>query len=173
MGALMRAIILSVLTLVTLAACGNTERPLRDTRTSDGGPDEFSVIPSRPLELPATTALPTPTPGGVNRADPTPKADAIRALGGNPAAQIAGGIPTSEAALVAQTARYGVNPAIRTELAERDEAARKRKKLSNVFNPLNRDRYFPLYAGQALDADAELARLAALGIIVPTAPAEQ
>lgn len=169
----MRAMIFSVLALVTLAACGNTDRPLRDMRTSDGGPDEFSVIPAQPLALPETLALLAPTPGGPNLADPTPKADAIAALGGNPAAQFAGGIPANDTGLIAQVTRYGVNANIRAELAERDAAMRQRKKLSNVFNPLRRDRYFALYAGQALDADAELARLAALGILVPNAPAAE
>ncbi|KJZ19492.1 hypothetical protein TW80_10780 [Loktanella sp. S4079] len=159
--------------MATLAACGNTERPLRALGGSDGGPDEFSVIPARPLETPGSAELPVPTPGGVNRADPTPKADAIRALGGNPAAQYAGGVPASDAALVGHAVRYGVNPEIRAELATQDAAARRRKQLSNVFNPLNRDRYFPLYARQALDAEAELARLAALGVAVPVLPSEE
>ncbi|RBW46203.1 DUF3035 domain-containing protein [Loktanella sp. D2R18] len=173
MGAFMRAMILSVLALVTLAACGNTERSLRDMRTTDGGPDEFSVIPAQPLALPETLALVTPTPGGANLADPTPKADAIAALGGNRAVQLAGGIPASDSGLIAQVTRYGVDADIRANLAERDATARRRKQASNVFNPLNRDRYFPLYAGQALDADAELARLAALGVLVPNAPAAE
>jgi hypothetical protein len=142
-------------------------------RTTDGGPDEFSVIPARPLELPETLALVTPTPGGTNLADPTPEADAIAALGGNPAAQYAGGVPANDTGLIAQVTRYGVDAGIRADLAERDASLRQRKKLSNFFNPLNRDRYFPLYAGQALDADAELARLAALGILVPNAPAAE
>jgi hypothetical protein len=169
----MRAIVLSVLALVTLAACGNTDRPLRDMRTSDGGPDEFSVIPAQPLALPETLTLVTPTPGGTNLADPTPKADAIAALGGNQAAQYAGGIPATESGLVAQVSRYGVDANVRAELAERDATLRQRKKRSNMFNPLNRDRYFALYAQQALDAEAELARLAALGIQVPNAPAAE
>jgi hypothetical protein len=142
-------------------------------RTTDGGPDEFSVIPAKPLALPETLTLVTPTPGGTNLADPTPEADAIAALGGNPAAQYAGGIPANDTGLIAQATRYGVDAGIRADLAERDASLRQRKKLSNVFNPLSRDRYFRLYAGQALDADAELARLAALGILVPNAPAAE
>ena len=48
-----------------------------------------------------------------------------------------------------------------------------RARRSNIFNPLGRDRYFPAYAGQSLDAFAELERLRALGIRVPTPPAAQ
>lgn len=169
----MRAIILSVLTLTILAACGNTDRPLRSMGTSDGGPDEFSVLPLNRLVIPDSATLPVPTPGGTNLADQTPRADAISALGGNPAARFAGGIPAGDAALVAQVTRYGVNPEIRAELATADAALLQRKRISNVFNPLNRDRYFPAYAGQALDAYAELERLAALGIVVPAAPTQE
>ncbi|MEM6897402.1 MAG: DUF3035 domain-containing protein, partial [Pseudomonadota bacterium] len=34
------------------------------------GPDEFGVVPTRPLEQPANYSdLPEPTPGSINRAD--------------------------------------------------------------------------------------------------------
>lgn len=168
----MRALSFSVLALILVTACGNTDRPLRDLRSASGGPDEFAVIPFDPLEIPETRVLPTPTPGGTNRADPTPNADAIRALGGSPAAQVAGGIPASDAALVTQTNRYGVDPAIRAQLAADDDATLRRARRTNVFNPLGRDRYFPAYARQALDAPAELARLDAQGVAVPQVPVQ-
>lgn len=164
----MRAIIFFVLAATLMTACANTDRNLRDLRAAGGGPDEFAVIPQRPLVLPPTTALPEPTPGGTNLADPNPNAEAIAALGGSYAAQVAGGVPANDAALVAQAGRYGVNPAIRAELAAADEAFRARKSRANIFNPLGRDRYFPAYAGQALDAFAELERLRAAGVSVPT-----
>ena len=166
----MRTLSFSVLALILVTACGNTDRPLRDLRSAGGGPDEFAVIPADPLVIPQTAALPTPTPGGINRADPTPNADAISALGGSIAAQSAVGVPAGDAALVAQASRYGVAPNIRAELAAADAARLDRARRSNLFNPLGRDRYFPAYARQALDASAELARLASLGIAVPQVP---
>lgn len=166
----MRALTFSVLALILVAACGNTDRPLRDLRSASGGPDEFAVIPFEPLELPATQTLPTPTPGGANRVDPTPRADAIDALGGSAAAQSAGGVPTSDGALIAQTGRYGVDPAIHITLAAEDSAVLERARRSNIFNPLGRDRYFPAYARQALDAPTEQARLRNLGVNVPNIP---
>jgi hypothetical protein len=169
----MRRLTFSVLALSLFAACGNTGRPLRDLRSSSGGPDEFAVIPVGPLEIPQVLSLPAPTPGGANRTDPTPNADAIAALGGSASAQSAGGIPANDAALVAQASRYGVNPAIRAELATADEARLKRARASNFFNPLGRDRYFPAYAGEALDAFSELERLKTLGVAVPNAPTPQ
>lgn len=169
----MRALSFSVLALILVAACGNTDRPLRDLRSASGGPDEFAVIPYDPLEIPETRTLPTPTPGGTNRADPTPNADAIRALGGSPAAQVAGGIPAGDAALVTQARRYGASATIRAELAAADEARLNRARTSNIFNPLGRDRYFPAYSRDALDAFAELERLRAAGIAVPVPPPAQ
>lgn len=167
----MRAMTFTVLAVILMAACGSSDRSLRDLRSASGGPDEFAVIPVGPLEIPQTLDLPTPTPGGTNRTDPTPNADAIAALGGNAAAQRAGGIPADDSALVAQVSRYGVDPDIRTTLASADAAKRDRARRLNVLNPLGRDRYFPAYAGQALDAFAELERLRALGIVVPNPPA--
>ena len=171
MGPIMRAITLTCLAITLLAACGNTDRPLRDLSIAGGGPDAFAVIPQEPLQLPDQSALPPPTPGQSNLADPRPNADAIAALGGSAAAQIAGGVPSSDNALVAQTGRYGVDPMIRGTLAAEDKARLDRARRTNIFNPLGRDRYFSAYAGQALDADAELARLRNLGIAVPVAPA--
>ncbi|MEO1641013.1 MAG: DUF3035 domain-containing protein [Pseudomonadota bacterium] len=168
----MRLPILPVLLCTALVACGNTDRPLRDLQSAGGGPDEFQVIPVGALEIPEDRSLPEPTPGGINRTDPTPEADAIRALGGTPSAQ-AGGIPARDGALVTQSNRYGVDPAIRATLAAEDEARLERARLSNVLNPLGRDRYFPAFAGQVLDPFAEAARLAALGIAVPAVPEEQ
>lgn len=169
----MRAIILSALALLLTTACANTDGNLRALKSSGGGPDEFAVIPQRPLVLPDTNALPEPTPGGTNLADPTPKADAITALGGSQAAQSAGGPPARDAALVAQAGRYGIDTNIRAELASADAAFRSGRSRLNLFNPLGRDRYFPAYARQSLDASAELARLRNLGVATPTAPVTQ
>ena len=164
----MRALTFSVLAMFVLTACGSTDRPLRALQAAGGGPDEFAVILANPLVVPDdTTTLPEPTPGGGNRADPTPNANAIAALGGSASARIAGGIPANDAALVAHTARYGVDPAIRSRLAAEDARVRERARTLNVFNPLNRDRYFTAYRRQALDAQAELARLSAAGVRVP------
>ncbi|WP_439153786.1 DUF3035 domain-containing protein [Yoonia sp.] len=169
----MRAMITSALLLVFLAACGDTDRPLRDMRAAGSGPDEFAVIPLAPLEIPSELTLPPPTPGGTNLTDPQPRADAITALGGSADAQRAGGVPASDAGLVAQAGRYGTEPDIRATLAAEDERILQRKRRSNIFNPLNRDRYFPAYAGQVLDPYAELQRLRSLGVQVPNAPTRQ
>ncbi|MBE0413673.1 MAG: DUF3035 domain-containing protein [Yoonia sp.] len=162
--------IIPAVALALLAACGNTDRPLRDMRAAGGGPDEFSAIPVAPLVIPQQLTLVPPTPGGTNLTDPQPRADAIAALGGSADAQRAGGIPASDVGLVAQVSRYGVDQDIRNTLAVEDDRILQRKRRTNIFNPLNRDRYFPAYAGVVLDPFAELQRLRSLGVQVPSAP---
>jgi hypothetical protein len=152
--------------LLGLAACSGG-RTLHQLDEGLIGPDEFRVLPTLPLAMPETLALPVPTPGGTNRTDRNPNAEAIAALGGQPSAAFAGGIPTRDAALVSAAGRNGVDPAIRQTLATEDAAFRQR---SLTLSPFGGDRYFRAYARQALDAYAELERFRALGIAVPTAP---
>jgi hypothetical protein len=161
--------LLAPLVLLALSACGAGGDGLRNLDSELAGPDEFSVLPGLPLTIPDSRALPPPTPGGANRTDQNPAAEAIAALGGNPAAVRAGGIPAQDAALVAFAGRAGTDPAIRQTLAQEDAALRARAG-GLSFNILGKDRYYPAYARFALDAYAELARLRAAGIDVPTAP---
>ena len=166
----MRVVVLAVL-VAGLAAC-SSDRSLFDLRANTSGPDEFSVVPNAPLTLPETNSLPTPTPGGSNLTDINPNANAIAALGGSPSRAFAGGIPSSDTALVTRAARYGTQADIRAVLAEEDEAIRRRAGALNVLNIFGRDRYFRTYARQALDAYAELARFRAAGVATPSAPPE-
>ena len=163
----MRALVLTVLVL-SLSACAG-ERPLFDFSGSDG-PDEFSVTPGKPLELPETLALPQPTPGGANRADVNPEADAIAALGGRPSALSAGGVPASDSGLVNYAGRNGVTSNIRTLLAEEDASLRQTSRRFGLFGAFRGERYFGIYAGQALDAYSELERFRSAGVQTPTAP---
>lgn len=163
----MRAVFL-VLGCSLLVACGGG--PLHNTRSATGGPDDFSVLPVAPLEIPESLTLPTPTPGAPNLADPDPRGAAIVALGGNPAAARAGGVPAADAALVAHATRNGTTPDIRALLAQEDAAFRGTRGRIGGFNPFARDRYFRAYAGQALDAQAELQRFRNLGVATPSAP---
>jgi hypothetical protein len=155
--------------MLMLTACGGRSG-LHDLGSVGQGPDEFSVLPTRPLEIPQSlSALPAPTPGGSNLTDPNPIGDAMAALGGRQDS-LTGGIPASDAALVTRASRYGVDPAIRADLAAEDAAFRRRKAAGNAFNWFGRDRYFSAYASQSLDAYAELLRFRNLGVQVPSAP---
>lgn len=163
--ALTTVIALSVL----LAGCGGGEG-LRKFSATSVGPDEFSVLPTAPLQMPSDlTYLPVPTPGAANLVDPTPNADAIAALGGRAPAANAG-VSASDAALVSTASRYGVPAGLRASLAEEDRAYRRTRGAFNPFGLFGNDRYFAAYAGQKLDAYAELQRLRRLGVDTPTAP---
>jgi hypothetical protein len=155
--------------IVMLTACAGGDRGLRDLRSNGGGPDEFRVMPVGELVMPSDVMnLPAPTPGQSNRTDPTPSADAVAALGGNPNALIPNGIPASDGALVTAASRNGVDPAIRQTLASDDAAFRTRQSRFGFIH--GRDRYFSAYARQALDAYSELQRFRNAGVATPSAP---
>lgn len=154
---------------LVLAGCGGDREPRLYNLSSDtGGPDEFAILPTNPLEMPEDmAALPDPTPGGVNRADKTPEADAYAALGGN-----AGALdrPAGDGGLVAYATRYGTDPAIREELAAADlewRRANDGRLLERLFNV---SVYFKAYRPFALDQHRELERFRAAGIRTPAAP---
>ncbi len=162
--------VVAVLVAGGLSGCAN--KGLRDLRTNSAGPDEFLVMPVKPLSQPANyKELPTPTPGGVNLVDENPRADAVVALGGRASAlNPEGGIPGSDGALVTAASRYGVTPDIREALAQSDaEFRRKQSRLSNIkLFPV--DRYNQAYRNEALDPYNEEWRFRNAGIATPTAP---
>lgn len=166
----MRALVLTIASL-SVAACASDPK-LMNIRAGQTSPDEFAVLPTKPLSMPPDLAdLPAPTPGGANLTDPTPVADATAALGGNPAAAMAGGgMNAADAALVAHAARTGSDPAIRARLAANDAAfrdGRGRRPLEVLFGT---SAYQRAYRGMALDLDAELERWRRAGAQTPSAP---
>lgn len=164
----MRRTAFSALIILSLAACTSNDRGLR-VLDGGAGPDEFGVLPAAPLELPESfETLPQPTPGAANRTDPNPTADAIAVLGGRSGANVAGGVPASDRALVVAAGRNGVDPSIRETLASEDATFRTRVGRFGLFN--RGDRYFQAYSRQALDAYAELQRFRNAGVATPSAP---
>jgi hypothetical protein len=165
--------VIAIATMVTLAACGGDGKPqLMNLRSSGQGPDEFGIVPPRPLEMPENLAeLPEPTPGGYNRTDRNPEAEAVAALGGNPSA--AGGIPSGDAALYAHAARFGVDGAIRSTLAAEDLEWRRDHNGRPLERLFNVNVYYKAYRKQRLDQQAELARWRKLGVRTSSAPPRQ
>lgn len=156
-----------------LSACSGNDG-LRQLNRPPRGPDEFKVLPSKPLQEPESyTFLPTPTPGGANRTDPTPDADAVAALGGNAAAQNTGSIPARDGTIVNYSNRYGVTPNIRQELAQEDADFRKRQGRFTNIRIVPVDRYNQAYKRYALDPFAETERFRDAGILVPSSPPEK
>ncbi len=164
-------ILLALLAAVGLSACSRKDVPLMNLRAGSAGPDEFSILPTKPLKMPKNFAqLPEPTPGGPNLVDPTPNADAVAALGGNPKYLRAKGIPRGDRALVASAGRYGVAPDIRTRLSTEDREFRRTHPPRVLERWFRLTTYFKVYAPMALDRYAELERMRRAGVRTPEAP---
>ena len=157
--------------LLMLAACGGGKDVpnLMNVRSETNGPDEFAILPPKPLELPENLAdLPEPTPGGENLTDPRPFDDAILALGGKPQSQ--DGIFAGDGALYTYATRKGVTAGIRQTLAAEDLEFRRKndgRLLERIFNV---NVYFKAYRNQSLDQYAELERWRRAGAKTPSAP---
>jgi len=162
----------AVAAMLALGACSGTDEPrLMNLASSNTGPDEFAILPTLPLQMPDNlAALPEPTRGGTNRTDPQPMADAVAALGGNPAALGATAVPAGDGAVVSHATRFGVTPGIRDQLAAEDLEFRRRndgKLLERLFAV---NTYFRAYRPMSLDRYAELERWRRAGARTPGAP---
>ncbi|WP_375260671.1 DUF3035 domain-containing protein [Palleronia sp.] len=157
--------------VAALAGCGGAGEPdLIRPVNSGNGPDEFSIVPNKPLEQPQSLVeLPPPTPGGSNRTDQTPQADAIAALGGNPGA-LAGPVQGPE--LIRYAGRFGVESGIRTQLAAEDRAFRETQSGRLLERMFGTTTYYRAYRNQSLDQYQELQRLRQQGVRTPSAPPE-
>lgn len=165
----MRAIALTM-TMLLLAAC-STDPHLMNTSSGQDGPDEFGIVPTKPLQMPEDlNALPMPTPGGSNITDATPMGDAVAALGGNPAQLSAQGIGASDAGLVNYASRMGRDPAIRL-LTAREDMEWRSGHGRRVLEVLARSNvYYRAYEPMTLDSWAELERWRPTGVLLPAAP---
>ncbi|SPH24788.1 hypothetical protein DEA8626_03825 [Defluviimonas aquaemixtae] len=159
-----------------LSACGGRGKDptLMNVRSASRSPDEFAILPTKPLQLPEDLAsLPNPTPGGANITDPTPEADAVAALGGNPARLGPTTIAAGNGGLVSYAARFGTSADIRGVLAaedleyRRDNDGRLLERLANV------NVYYRAYAPMSLDQYAELERWRRVGAKTVGAPPEE
>ena len=158
-----------VVALLGLAACSRQVTPeLMRLTSGNEGPDEFAIVPSKPLVQPEDyTTLPPPTPGGANLADATPGADAIAALGGRPGAAS----PSSaDGALVRHAGRFGTSATIREDLAAADLEYRRRNNGRFLDRVFNRTVYFDAYEQLELNQHGELERFRRAGARTPSAP---
>ncbi|MDW4498392.1 DUF3035 domain-containing protein [Sulfitobacter sp. D35] len=145
----MRLMLGMILTSLVLGGCAN--KGLHDLRRYGDGPDEFIVLPKKPLEQPQSYAqLPAPTPGQANRTDVYPVQDALAAVGGQAQSPL-GPVPASDAALVAAASRHGVAPNIRQVVAEEDAEFRRRKARLTQYRIVPTDSYNEAYRREALN----------------------
>lgn len=161
------------LIMAALAVAGCSNQGLRDLRNNGSGPDEFLVLPSKPLEAPQNySELPAPTPGGTNLTDPQPQADAVAALGGRPSALVDQGVPGSDAGLVNYASRNGVPQDIRQTTSQEDEQFRQRRGRWTQFRVFRTDRYNQVYRPQTLDSFEVERQARGSGVPTPTNPPE-
>lgn len=166
---------IAIVAMLGLAACGNGDKaPTLMNIKATEGPDEFGILPAKPLEMPKSLSeLPTPTPGGENRTDPRPEEDAAIALGGKPQPRTGGGVPASDGALYAHAARFGVQGDIRAQLASEDLQWRRDNNGRILERLFNVNVYYKAYKKFWLDQQAELATWRARGARTPSAPPAQ
>ncbi|MCB1390655.1 MAG: DUF3035 domain-containing protein [Rhodobacteraceae bacterium] len=170
---LLRLCTLATIGLLSVAACsrsGEVPRLMNAAAHSDS-PDEFSIVPTQPLQAPPNfQSLPTPTPGGTNLVDPDPRASAVAALGGRVAAERTSGIPSADSGLVSYAGRNGVSSDIRTTLAAEDEEIRRDGRGRILERVFNTNLYRRAYEDQILDPQEELRRWRLRGVRTPAAP---
>lgn len=151
---------------LSVSACDRTRTPRLMPDSGKSGPDEFAIVPNKPLQEPQSYAqLPAPTPGGTNITDQTPNTDAVVALGGRQT-----GVAGND--ILAHASRYGTDPNIRKSLEEDDIAYRRRFRGRILDRIFGRNTYLQAYDRQRLDSHAELERLRRQGVTTPTAPPE-
>ena len=167
-----RNMIACALVALTLAACGDRDPELMNINRSQRTPDEFAILPNKPIQQPETyAALPTPTPGGGNLVDPTPEADAVAALGGDPRRVARNGGPlVGDPGLLNHSLRYGRRDAIRAELAAADLEYRRKNDGRLLERLFNLTIYYKAYEPYAPDQHAELERWRRAGARTPAAP---
>lgn len=168
-------IVLACACVIGVAACGSRDRTpdLININRGQTSPDEFAILPTKPIEVPEDlAALPAPTPGASNRVDPTPKQDAVAALGGNPDRLNRTGTVRGDGALVNATTRYGVDQTIREDLAASDLEFRRRNQGRLMERLFNVTVYYSAYEEQSLDKERELRRWRRNGVKTPAAPPE-
>ncbi len=168
-----RLLILALMVLGISACSRGEERDitLRSFQSSTEGPDEFAILPSKPLQEPENySELPAPTPGQANLTDPTPRADAVAALGGRPERLVPGGVPASDGALVRHASRNGTDPNIRETLAAQDKEFRQKKSRFTKIRLFRTDRYSEVYERETLNPRRAWNRARQTGVRIPTAP---
>lgn len=155
---------------LAVSACG--EKNLRVLQSGSTGPDEFLVLPGKPLTPPTDyAALPAPTPGGTNLSDATPKHDLVATLGGRPSALDAGsGIPAGDGALVTAASRYGVEPGVRQTLAAQHKKDVDKARRTGRLKIVPVDRYKQAFEKEALDPYLVTEQFRRSGFGTPSSP---
>ncbi|MEM9717020.1 MAG: DUF3035 domain-containing protein [Pseudomonadota bacterium] len=160
-------IILGLVLIGLVAGCAGREEPrqLMNIRSEGSGPDEFSVVPNEPLEIPDNIAsAELPTPGGDSRVVRSPDELVVTAFGGRATSGV------NDQATLNAVSRFGVTDDIRGVLAAEDEQFRTDKFARPLERLVRVNVYFKFYEDQSLNSYDELNRMRRLGVRTPTAP---
>lgn len=162
---------LVIIGMILLAAACSRKEPDLIKERGQQTPDEFGILPGKPIEIPDDlAALPPPDPGGVSRTDPTPEADAVAALGGNPRLLATSGEYRGEQGIMGHSTRFGVQSDIRETLAAEDQLYRERNRGRLFERWFNVTTYYSAYERQSLNQYNELQRYRSSGVPTPAAP---
>lgn len=170
-------IITTVALVGALAGCDTSQgigRFIAGEENLQNGPDEFGIVPTKPLELPDDLVeLPQPTPGGRNLTDQRPDQDAVAALGGQEARLDSTRVGAGEGALLAAAERNGSASNIRTVLAEEDKEFRKDNGPKLLERWFKVDTYLKSYEDETLPARRTNELLRRKGVKTPTVSPEE
>jgi hypothetical protein len=157
-------VVVAPLALSACASGGGLAGALRASGVTST-PDEFMVLPTRPLEMPENfTTLPPPTPGATNRVDYRPHVEAIAGLTGAP------GAPGNADGTVLVAQSGARQPGIRQTLAVEDVEWRSTHRGLLIPRLIAKDEDAVTYQPMILDSGAEFERLRAAGVEQPAAP---
>lgn len=168
---MLRPLGITIMLVAAVSVAGCSNKGLRLIQAPGPGPDEFLILPVKPLTAPTDYSnLPKPNPGGENLVDLNPTADAVVALGGRAEATEPGGVPAADSALVTAASRHGVEPGVRETLSEADAKFRKRQSRMTRIRLAPVDRYEQAYRRQSLDPFPETERYRRAGAGTPSSP---
>lgn len=158
------ATLATLVAALALAGCsGGLAGSLRSAGVA-GKPDEFMVLPTRPLEMPADLAsLPAPQPGTPNRVDYQPRQEAIAGLSGRP------GVPGNADGAALVVAAGPRDPNVRGALAAEDAEWRRVHRGRLLERWIIRDPSVVSYAPMVLDVPLAFEQARAAGKAVPAA----
>ncbi|WP_444461142.1 DUF3035 domain-containing protein [Rhodobacter capsulatus] len=166
---------IALVTALALGGCGGAkdkQPELMHLRSSTSGPDEFGILPTKPLAMPdSLTELPAPTPGGRehHRSDAAGRCGG-GAGGGDPARVTGTGRAAGDGGLLGHSGRFGTEAGIRDRLAAEDLEWRRKHDGRLLERLFNINVYLKAYAPMSLDQQAELERWRKQGLRTPAAP---
>lgn len=163
-GRTIRALFLGAVAM-GIAGCESIGNPLEAIGVDRSSPDEFAVLARKPLQMPASLALPEPRLGEVSKLEPDPNSDAIVALLGQRAPVDTARVSAGETALLSAANASQEQREIRSILASEAE----REDDSGAYEPPTLLELFSsdpsgVSADELIDAATEARRLQTQGV---------